>query len=358
MRKFTKAAISFALMIGLCGCEGVSNQRTYLEGAIVPIENPAMLIDGEPITLVYSEVNPPDTITGQLGTEFKRLVELKSSGNITVDLHYSGELCSENDAVAHAKAGDRVVDVTRTSTLGDLDPDKCGRIDILTLPFMFISRDHFWTFATSTLAKELIDEPAKANSGIKGLMFGEEGFRCFFSTTNVESAKDMKGLKFRTYNKPVMGKFLTDLRAKPVDVEFSQLKNALSDGSLDGAEQPITNYLSNKFYIEAPYLIMDNHTLGLFEICMSQAVWDSMTDTQKAVITSTIEELISFNQSISASTEESTLKQLKIEGCTVIELSDMENWERAAVDTTQYHLAGHIDDYKTIYNMRPKEETE
>ncbi len=355
MKKVTNIVVSLALMLGLTGCTGVTDYREYLEGAIVPIASPAMPIDGEPITLIYNEINPPDSIVGQLGTEFKRLVEQKSSGNITIELHYSGELATEDESLEHIKAGDGIVDISRTSTLSNIDPDGCGRSDILTLPYTFISRDHFWAFAKSDLATVFIKEAEDGNIGLKVLMFGEEGFRCFFSDKPVESITDMQGLKLRTYNKPVMELFISNLNASVVDVPFSELKSAISDGTIDGAEQPITNYLSNKFFVEAPYLIRDNHTLGLFALIISQAKWDSMTNTQRAVINSAITELVEFNEKISASTEASTIKQLQIEGCNVIDLKDTEAWERAAYDTQQLHIVGHLDDYNAIYELRPKE---
>ena len=50
---------------------------------------------------------------------------------------------------------------------------------LLSVPFTFVNRDHFWNFATSDLAQEFLLEPHENGSGIRGLFYGEEGFRHF-----------------------------------------------------------------------------------------------------------------------------------------------------------------------------------
>ena len=45
-----------------------------------------------PVTLVYAEVNPLDTIVGKMATDFKEKVEELSGGSITIDIQASGVL--------------------------------------------------------------------------------------------------------------------------------------------------------------------------------------------------------------------------------------------------------------------------
>ncbi|MBQ9418759.1 MAG: hypothetical protein IJU31_00100, partial [Synergistaceae bacterium] len=48
-----------------------------------------------PVTLVYAEVNPLDTIVGQVATAFKQKVEELSGGEITIDVQAGGVLGTE-----------------------------------------------------------------------------------------------------------------------------------------------------------------------------------------------------------------------------------------------------------------------
>ena len=58
-----------------------------------------------PLTLVYAEVNPEDTIVGQVAADFKSKVEELSNGQIIIDVQYSGVLGSENDVLDAMLAG-------------------------------------------------------------------------------------------------------------------------------------------------------------------------------------------------------------------------------------------------------------
>ena len=49
----------------------------------------------DPVTLVYAEVNPLDTIVGKTATFFKETVEELSGGEIKIDIQASGVLGSE-----------------------------------------------------------------------------------------------------------------------------------------------------------------------------------------------------------------------------------------------------------------------
>ena len=45
---------------------------------------------------------------------------------------------------------------------------------LLSLPYTFVSRDHFWNFATSDLAKQFLLEPSENGSGVSDQGFGDE----------------------------------------------------------------------------------------------------------------------------------------------------------------------------------------
>ena len=70
---------------------------------------------GDPVTLVYAEVNPLDTIVGQTATAFKEKVEELSGGNITIDIQHSGVLGSENDVLDTMLGGGGTIDMSRIS---------------------------------------------------------------------------------------------------------------------------------------------------------------------------------------------------------------------------------------------------
>ena len=99
------------------------------------------------VTLVYAEVNPLDTIAGQMATDFKNKVEELSDGKIIIEIEAGGVLGSENE-VLDAMLSSGIIDMSRISAfcLTNYGEQKSM---LLSLPYTFVSRDHFWNFATS-----------------------------------------------------------------------------------------------------------------------------------------------------------------------------------------------------------------
>ena len=204
-----------------------------------------------PVTLVYAEVNPLDTIVGQVGTTFKQKVEELSNGDVKIDIQASGVLGTEAQLLDGMLGGGDTVDIMRISAFA-LSSYGCQKAMLLSIPYTFVSREHFWKFANSDLAAEFLNEPQSIGLPLRGICYGEEGFRHFFFKNEVEGLKDLKGKKIRVSEDPVMTGMVRDLGASPTVVNFTELYSALQTGVTDAAEQPIANYRSNAFQEVAP----------------------------------------------------------------------------------------------------------
>ena len=146
---------------------------------------------GPAVTLVYAEVNPLEgTIVGQTATAFKDKVEELSGGSITIDIQANGVLGAESDVLDTMLGGGGTIDMARISAFA-LTSYGGEKSSLLSVPFTFVNRDHFWNFATSDLAQEFLLEPHENGSGIRGLFYGEEGFRHFFTVKPVSGMEDL-----------------------------------------------------------------------------------------------------------------------------------------------------------------------
>jgi predicted small lipoprotein YifL len=155
------------------------------------------------VTLVYAEVNPLDSIVGKMAVKFKEKIEELSGGKMTLDIQHSGVLGAENDVLDTMLGGGGTVDMSRISAFS-LTSYGGEKSKLLALPFTFVSREHFWNFANSDLAPEFLLEPHENGSGVRGLFYGEEGFRHFFSSKDINGMEDLKGMKIRVSVDPVM----------------------------------------------------------------------------------------------------------------------------------------------------------
>lgn len=365
MKKLLSALLAASMVLSLAACGGSASSAASSAAAdstpaadstaasdTAAAGDTAAAANDPHVTLVYAEVNPLDTIVGQTGTAFKEKVEELSGGSITIDIQASGVLGSENDVLDNILAGGDTIDMSRISAFA-LTSYGCNKSKLLSIPFTFENREHFWNFANSDLAAEFLNEPQELGLPVRGIFYGEEGFRHFFTVNPVNGIEDMKGLKLRVSNDPVMTGMVESLGASPTVVSFGELYSALQTGVVDGAEQPIANYKSNAFPEVANNLILDGHTLGAVQVIITDNAWNKLTENQQACIMEAGKYAQDFNAKLSESEENKVLDELKANGCNVVEVPDKAPWQEACKSVIEENTKDQAELYQKILDMKP-----
>ena len=304
----------------------------------------------EPLTLVYAEVNPIDTIVGQTATAFKTKLEELSGGEIIVDVKASGVLGSEAQLLDGILMGGDTVDFVRLSAFA-LSNYGVKQASLLNVPYTFENRDHFWAFANSELAQKFLQEPKDIGLPVWGLTYAEEGFRHFFTNFPCTQISDLAGKKIRVSEDPIMVGMVKGLGANPTVVTFTELYSALQTGVVDGAEQPIANYKSNAFPEVANNLILDGHTLGAIQAVITDSAWAKLTADQQAALLEAGKATQQFNAELSAGAEAEVLEQLKAEGCNVVEVTNPAEWAEACSEIIAKSSEAHPELYQQILDF-------
>ncbi len=302
------------------------------------------------VTLTMTEVNPvEDTICGAMDTKFVEAVEALSGGSITIDLQGSGVLGSEADVLDGMTGGTGMVDISRISAFA-LTSYGTRKATLLSLPYTFNDRDHFWSFVNSDLGQEVLDESEELGIGVKGLYFGEEGFRHFFTSegNEVTSPADFAGKKIRVSNDPIMTAMVDSLGATPSPVSMSEVYSSMQNGTIDGAEQPVVNYLSNSFQEVGPNLTLDGHTLGAMMTVISVDAWSNLTEAQQEVVLEAGQIASDYCREVSEEKEAEALETLKEQGINVIEVEDKTEWQEACAGIVEDNVP---DDLKDMYQQ-------
>jgi hypothetical protein len=112
-----------------------------------------------------------------------------------------GVLGSENDVLDAILGGSTSIDISRISAFA-LTSYGAKKSMLLSVPFTFENRAHFWKFANSDLAPQFLNEPQELGLPIRGIFYGEEGFRHFFTKKPIAGINDLKGMKLRVSRIP------------------------------------------------------------------------------------------------------------------------------------------------------------
>ena len=354
-RSFLAAAGVSAAALALTACGGskstATSTATSTAASTAPAGDAAAAASDPKVTLVYAEVNPLDTIVGQTGSHFKEKVEELTGGSVVIDVQASGVLGSENDVLDAILGGSTSIDISRISAFA-LTSYGCNKSKLLSIPFTFENRAHFWNFANSELAPEFLNEPQELGLPVRGIFYGEEGFRHFFTVKPVAGIADFKGLKLRVSNDPVMNGMVEGLGANPTVVSFGELYSALQTGVVDGAEQPIANYKSNAFPEVANNLILDGHTLGAVQAVITDNAWNKLTENQQAAVMEAAADTQAFNADLSESAENKVLDELKSSGCNVVDVPDKAPWQEACAKVISENTSDQAELYQKLLDMK------
>ena len=291
-RSFLAAAGVSAAALALTACGGSSNSAAG--DATAAANDPK-------VTLVYAEVNPLDTIVGQTATHFKEKVEELTGGSVVVDVQASGVLGSENDVLDAILGGSTSIDISRISAFA-LTSYGCNKSKLLSIPFTFENRAHFWNFANSELAPEFLNEPQELGLPVRGIFYGEEGFRHFFTVKPVSGIADFKGLKLRVSNDPVM--------------------NGLVEG------------------------------LGAIQAVITDNAWGKLTENQQAAIMEAGADTQAFNAELSETAENKVLDELKSSGCNVVDVPDKAPWQEACQKVISENTSDQAELYQQLLDMK------
>jgi len=335
-RSFLAAAGVSAAALALTACGGSGNSTaastaTSAAASTAPAGDAAAAASDPKVTLVYAEVNPLDTIVGQTGSHFKEKVEELTGGSVVVDVQASGVLGSENDVLDAILGGSTSIDISRISAFA-LTSYGCNKSKLLSIPFTF--------------------ENQELGLPVRGIFYGEEGFRHFFTVKPVSGIADFKGLKLRVSNDPVMNGMVEGLGANPTVVSFGELYSALQTGVVDGAEQPIANYKSNAFPEVANNLILDGHTLGAVQAVITDNAWNKLTENQQAAVMEAAADTQAFNADLSETAENKVLDELKSSGCNVIDVPDKAPWQEACAKVISENTSDQAELYQQLLDMK------
>ncbi|QHA93775.1 TRAP transporter substrate-binding protein [Bacillus sp. N1-1] len=269
-RKFKGISIfllTVILTISLTGC-GASESGTSAG-------------DGETITLKLGH-NQPTSSQFHAGAEkFAELVEEKTESKVEIEVYHDSQLGDEGELAEGTKMGTVDISLVASGSVTKYYP----RYSIFDLPFLFRDAEHVDKVLQGEVG-ELLAKEAEEKGGIKVMSYWESGFRHFLNSARpIESPEDLKGLKIRTPEWPVLISTTEALGANPVPMPFSELYMASQHGVVDGQEGPVFAIKSSKMYEVQDYMVLDGHTYTSMLLIMNPKKFDKLpADIQESLM--------------------------------------------------------------------------
>src|SRR5690625_3527871 len=129
---------------------------------------------------------------------FKDLVEERTGGKVTIEIHPNATLGGEREMIEALQLGTLDMLITSTGPVGNFAP-KSNAFDF---PFLFRDEEHAYAVLDGELGDEVNEQLEEV--GIKVLAWAENGFRNMTNDVRpIVNPEDMDGLKIRTMENQV-----------------------------------------------------------------------------------------------------------------------------------------------------------
>ncbi len=326
MKKITWILLSIALMISLVACGGGDSTPPVDSGET---EQPTTGEAEQPVT-------NDDKIIIRLGTAtepdghyvlgaklFKEKVEEYTDGKVDIQIFPSSQLGNERDLIEGISLGTLEMTVSSTGPLPNFSKD----FMLFDLPFIVTDREKAYEVMDGPVGQEILAslEPI----GIKALGFWENGFRNLSNgKREVITPEDVKGLKIRTMENPIHIATFELLGATPTPMAWGEVFTALQQGTIDGQENPLVIFDTNKLSEAQDYLALTGHFYSPSVMMISKAAFDSYpADVQEAIIKAE-KEARDWERAYSQQMDNELVEVIEASGVKVTEV-DKQLWQDA-----------------------------
>lgn len=276
----------------------------------------------EKIVVKFTHVVAESTPKGQAALKFKEVLEEKSGGLFEVQVYPSSQLYGDKEEQEQLLANNVQFIAPSVTKLVTLNPS----FQLVDLPFLFKDKAQVYRFFDGEAGQELLQslEP----HGILGMAWWANGFKHFTNSKRpLTSPEDFKGLKFRTQSGGVLDEQFKALGAGSQTLAFSEVYQALANGTVDGQENTFNNIDTQKYVEVQKYLTISNHGRLDYVVLTNTTFWNSLTAEQQEMVREAIEEATAYERQLADELDENSFNNIKNSG--KIEIYELTDEDRA-----------------------------
>jgi len=290
----------------------------------------------KPIVMKLAETHPQDYPTTKGDYEFARLVKERTNGRIIIEVFHSKQLGEERAVIEQVQLG--AIDMTRVSisAVSSFVRD----LDAFQMPYLYRDASHMWKVLNGPIGAEILKKHEASN--FIGIGWFEGGSRNFYTKKPVKTVSDLKGMKIRVQQSPLMVGMVEGLGAVATPLPYGEVYSALQTGVVDGAENNWPSYLTTSHFEVAKFWISDQHTRVPEITVGSKKIFDKLSKEDRAIILKAMKDAQPVQYKLWVDFEKVAEKAVREKGCTITDVSPQEKQK-------------FMDAMKPVYDKQPPE---
>jgi tripartite ATP-independent transporter DctP family solute receptor len=237
-------------------------------------------------TLRWATVLPTNHPSVAMMERVAKQVKEGTGGAVEIQTFPAGQLGSSRDVIESASSGAIQLGDEGAAQFGQFVP----QFSILEAPYIWKDAAHIRRVLNSTLVDEMNAQlvSKRAMRVIGSTYYGRRHVTS--GTKPVNTVADMQGFKLRIPEVDTFRAMAEAWGARPTPLNISELYLALSQGAVDGQENPLPTIQSNKFFEVQKHLVLTGHIMTPRLIVVHESTWKALSAKDQQVLKASIEQ--------------------------------------------------------------------
>ena len=267
----------------------------------------------QPVVIKFSHVVAADTPKGKASEFFAKKAAELTKGAVKVEVYANSALYKDKEEMEALQIGSVQMLAPSLAKFGPLGVKEFEAFDF---PFMFDDAAELHKVTQGPVGAALLAklEP----KGIKGLAYWDNGFKSFSANFPVKAPADLKGKKLRIQSSKVLEEQIRSVGGIPQVMAFSEVYQALQTGVVDGTENPISNFYTQKMHEVQKHLTLTNHGYLGYAVIVNKKFWDGLAAPVRTQLEQAMKEATDYANKIAQEENDMSLEGVKKSGKTTV----------------------------------------
>lgn len=230
-------------------------RRSFVAGAAAAgVFLPVLGARAQATVIRWGESLPATHPQVQMAERIAREAKDKSSGRIDIQIFPNSQLGNNNDMIESVSSGALTMTTDGAGAIANYLP----QLSIIEAPYLWRDAAHVAKISKAPIFTQLNDQLV-AKRSMRLLAVGKRHLTS--GAKEIKAPADMVGFKLRVPPVDTFRAMAEAWGAKATPIAFGELYLALSQGAVDGQENPLPTISSAKLYEVQKYLILTQHII-------------------------------------------------------------------------------------------------
>lgn len=310
----------------------------------------------EVIQLKFGHHLPKESVIHKAALRYADEIEKKTNGKVKVVVFPNQELGSNQKMIELSRLGEIDILLTPTAKMSVITPS----MQYADLPFLFPTREDVYALLGGHVGEMLLRDLNTID--LLGVTFWEGGYKNFTANKPLTTLEDFKDLKIRVMKSRVLMEQFYALNAKPIVIDFHEVKQALIDGVIDAQETPLRGTVGLEFYKAQSDFTLSGHGYLSYVLTMSTKSLSKLPLDIQNILIETLKEITSWQREEALKEDIINFEVIKKSGIAIHSFSPQE--KERFIKATAYimkkyediigsHIISETEEY--FYKKHPKE---